>query len=409
MNATFTNVAGADRLVAGVVDCWASAFGSRSLVYRARQGLTRNPAVAVAVQQMVDSQRSGVMFTVDPSTRDASQLVIEGAFGLGEVVVAGMVEPDTYRVRRGDHLRVTDARIGLQAFAIRQGPDGSDVRVELPPAEGGRRLLSDEEVVELARLGLRIEEHYGTPQDIEWALDGDERLWIVQSRPITTLGTGSISDDAGGAADTTEHDCGGGRREPLVVGLAASPGLGVGRVRVLTAPEQGRDLVGGEILVAPMTSPDWVPAIRRAAGLVTDSGGMTCHAAIVTRELGIPGVVGARQATTVLRDGELVTVDGATGEVFRGDVSTSRTGVLPTTDATASGSGAVTAAPSVDAARHEALREPGHRRPGRGGGGDCRSTASGCCGPSSCSPTPSAGRHPKPHRRRANRRSSSTA
>ena len=194
--------------------------------------------------------------------------------------------------------------------------------------------------MELARLGLRIEEHYGTPQDIEWALDGDARLWIVQSRPITTLGPeASAATTATPAGPPTPRS-----RTATRAGRSRSwsawprrPGLGVGRVRVLTAPEQGRDLVGGEILVAPMTSPDWVPTIRRAAGLVTDSGGMTCHAAIVTRELGIPGVVGARQATTVLRDGELVTVDGATGEVFRGDVSTSRTGVLPTTDATASG------------------------------------------------------------------------
>jgi pyruvate,water dikinase len=332
MNATFTNVVGDADVLARVVDCWASAFGARSLVYRARQGLRSDPAVAVAVQQMVDSERSGVMFTVDPSTRDPSQLVIEGAVGLGEVVVAGMVEPDTYRVHRGDHLRLTESRIGLQELAIRRRPDGGEARVELSPAEGARRVLGDEEVLELARLGLRIEEHYGTPQDIEWALDGEGGLWIVQSRPITTLSSGDDSESdrkvAGGVASRGQ-DGGQGPIEPLVAGLAASPGLGVGRVRVLTAPEQGQDLVDGEILVAPMTSPDWVPAIRRAAGLVTDSGGMTCHAAIVARELGIPAVVGTREATTVLRDGELVTLDGAAGAVFRGDVSKATSSAQP--------------------------------------------------------------------------------
>jgi len=194
---------------------------------------------------------------------------------------------------------------GSQAFEIVRGPDGADRRIELSPAEGSRRVLTDEEILGLARIGLAVEDHYGAPQDTEWAMAGG-RTVVVQSRPITAVGgegDGEVAVEAG---------------RVLVQGLAASSGRATGAVRMLSSPEEGGRLVPGEILVAPMTSPDWVPTIRRAAALVTDGGGMTCHAAIVARELGVPCVVGARTATTVLRDGEIVTVDGASGTVVEG-------------------------------------------------------------------------------------------
>jgi pyruvate,water dikinase len=297
-------VRGAADVVQRIVDCWASGFAPRVLVYRARHGIDREPAVAVVVQLMVDVARSGVMFTVDPSTGDRSRMAIEGAIGQGEVVVGGLVEPDTYLVERNGRLRIVQARTGHQDFAIRRGADGADERVELDAGDAAARVLLDHEVLQIAQVGTEIEAHYGEPQDIEWALSADGALWIVQSRPITTL-------------DGARPPAGGGRA--LVTGLAASPGLGVGKVRVLSSPEMGKQLLSGEVLVAPMTNPDWVPTLRRAKAVVTDGGGMTCHAAIVARELGIPAVVGARSATTVLRDGELVTVDGAKGVVLEGD------------------------------------------------------------------------------------------
>ena len=162
----------------------------------------------------------------------------------------------------------------------------------------------------------------------------------------------------------------------LVQGLAASAGRASGVVRVLQTPDQGERLQAGEVLVAPMTSPDWVPTMRRAAAIVTDGGGMTCHAAIVSRELGVPAVVGARTATTVLRDGELVTVDGAQGTVTEGAMAPAA--VAPA----ASGTGAGRAG-RPGSARHEDLRQHRLRRPRRGGGGACRSTAWACCAPSS--------------------------
>lgn len=306
MNATFTNVHGGEELITRVVDCWASLFGARVVAYRASRGFTAEPAIAVVVQKMVASERSGVAFTADPSNGAVDRIVVEGAFGLGEVVVSGSVEPDTYVVAK-DGFRLLRTRIGNQAYKLVRGPSGGDVRIDLDEREARRRVLSDLDVVGVARLAKQVEEHYGSPQDVEWAIE-DGRIWLVQARPITTLGVTPLH------AESAPSDA-----EVLVTGLAASPGKVAGAVRVLTAPQQGKTLRDGEILVAPMTNPDWVPTMRRAGALVTDSGGMTCHAAIVARELGVPCVVGTGNATEVLSDGQLVTVDGSMGEVLAGD------------------------------------------------------------------------------------------
>ena len=307
MNATFTNVEGDAELLAALVGCWASLYSARVIAYRTSRSIGDEPSLGVVVQQMVPSERSGVMFTADPSTGDTGLIVIEAAFGQGEVVVSGQVEPDTYVLSKAGPALV-HVRVGTKDFKLVRGPDGHDQRVELGPDEGSRRVLSDDEAVALARLGLAAEQHYGAPQDTEWAVAGGQ-TYLVQSRPITTLGPA-----AGAAAPAPDV----GRL--LVQGLAASAGRAAGKVRVLDSPDQGDQLVAGEILVARMTSPDWVPTMRRAAALVTDGGGMTCHAAIVSRELGVPCVVGARTATSVLRPGELVTVDGAQGAVYEGDL-----------------------------------------------------------------------------------------
>lgn len=330
MNATFTNVVGDEALLARVVDCWASLFGARVLAYRASRGLVEEPTLAVVVQEMVPSDRSGVMFTVDPSSGDASRMVIEAAFGQGELVVSGQVEPDTYVLSKTGP-SVLHIRRGLQRAKIVAAPGGGDRRVDLSLDEQGRPVLRDDEAVALGVLGLAVEAHYGAPQDIEWAMAG-ERTVLVQSRPITTLGVGTPLvrptlpqparvDLATGSAASQPEGPRAARERVLVSGLAASAGRAAGRVRVLRGIEEGATLEAGEILVAPMTSPDWVPTMRRAAALVTDGGGMTCHAAIVARELGLPCVVGTRNATTVLRDGETVTVDGARGIVLEGDLA----------------------------------------------------------------------------------------
>jgi pyruvate,water dikinase len=297
MNQTFTNVRGPD-ILARITDCWASLFSERVASYRVDRGLLDEPAIAVVVQQMVPSDRSGVMFTIDPAVRD--QIMIEGAFGLGEVVVSGRVEPDTYHVDRST-VMLRDVRIGYQTVRITTGPDG-DVLEELGATEGWRRVLTDDEVVQVAQLGLDIEHHYGSAQDIEWAFVGSD-LFIVQSRPMTTLEPSTI-----GASEA-----------PILQGLGVGDRSASGHVRILTSPADGHLLADGDVLVAEMTSPDWVPVMRRASALVTDAGGSTCHAAIVSRELGLPAIVGTRVATTTLRNGDVVTVDAASGQVFAGD------------------------------------------------------------------------------------------
>ena len=341
MHETFANVIGDAAVVERVVDCWASLFGERAISYRASQGITDEPAIAVVVQRLVDADRAGVLFSADPSTGDTTRLVIEGAFGLGEVVVSGQVEPDTYVLAKQGP-RLLQVRVGHKTHKLGSGPDGTVVRVDLDDVEADARVLSDEEVIELARLGMRVEAHFhGEPQDVEWAIaDGETSL--VQARPITTL----APSPGGSPLASSERPV----SEPLLRGLAASPGVASGRVRVLQSPKEGRRLEQGEVLVAPMTSPDWVPTIRRAAAVVTDGGGMTCHAAIVSRELGVPCIVGARTATTLLRDGEVVTVDGAQGTVYEGDVTPAL--VAPVTTA---------AAPALMPTAGEALEALGTR------------------------------------------------
>jgi pyruvate, water dikinase len=301
---SYTSVQGVEQLLARIRDCWASAYGARAIAYRIERGITDEPAVAVVVQQMVDSERSGVLFTAHPATGARDQLVVEAALGLGEVVVGGQVAPDTYVVRKSD-LSILSALVGHKTFEIRMGAAG-DERQEVPAEEVDSRCLDDAEVRELAELGIAVERLYGVPQDVEWAI-ADGRSWLLQARPITTL-TDVVTAGAEGSDDRT----------PLLEGRGASPGIVSGRVRVLRDVREGSQLQDGEILVAPMTNPDWVPAIRRAAAVVTDSGGSTCHAAIVSRELGVPCVVGTRGATTSLRDGQVVTVDGARGLVLEG-------------------------------------------------------------------------------------------
>jgi pyruvate,water dikinase len=367
MNETYTHVRGDDDLIAHVRDCWASLFGARVLSYRASQRIEDEPAIAVVVQKMAPAERSGVMFTTDPTTGDKTHLVIEGAFGLGEVVVGGQVEPDTYVVDTSGP-RLLSTRVGHQAFKLVAGPDGGNLRVDLPPEESTARVLTDEEAIALARVGIRIAEHYGCPQDVEWVLSGDD-MYIVQSRPITTLGPAAAAPRVPVA---------------LVSGLPAAPGVVAGRVRLITSPKDGGQLKAGEILVAPMTNPDWVPTIRRAAALVTDGGGMTCHAAIVARELRLPCIVGTRDATKVLRDGELVTVDGAAGKVLEGDVVP--VPAATTASVTTGGPAARQPEPSARSCTSTSPSRPTRSRWPRSPW-----TASACCARSSWSPTRSAG------------------
>ncbi|SFE87091.1 phosphoenolpyruvate synthase [Blastococcus tunisiensis] len=308
MNATFTNVRGAEPLLDAVTECWASAFTPRVVAYRAEHGKDDLPDIAVVVQLMAPAEKAGVAFTADPVSGRRDRVMVEAAWGQGEVVVSGRTEPDTY-VLDAAGPRLLDAHRGTQNQKIVAAPGGGDRVLPIGEGEAGP-VLSREEAERIAALVLRVQEHYGCPQDVEWVLTGGT-LSLVQTRPITTLLAGGESAPAA-AAPASETS------EPLLRGLAASPGRATGRVRVLHSPSEGVRMVDGEVLVAPLTNPDWMPAVRRAAALVTDHGGVTCHAAIVARELGVPAVVGTRNGTRTLTDGEEVTVDGNTGRIWAG-------------------------------------------------------------------------------------------
>jgi pyruvate,water dikinase len=280
---SYLDVVGHDAVLARVHDCWSSLHGARARAYGSGSRPPGERAMAVVVQELVPAERAGVMFTAHPLTGDPATTVIEAARGRGEAVVAGGVQPDTYEV----------------------ATHGSDVRSVRGGDIGGAAVLSEAEVVELARLGAQVQALMGSPQDVEWAMTGGD-VHLLQARPITT--------PLRPAADAPSPRATGAARV-LVSGLAASSGRATGPVRVLHDPDERDDLVDGEVLVAPTTDPDWLPTILRAAAVVTDTGGIACHAAIVARELGVPCVVGTGTSTAALADGQVVTVDGTAGEV----------------------------------------------------------------------------------------------
>ncbi|HEX8754637.1 MAG TPA: phosphoenolpyruvate synthase [Solirubrobacterales bacterium] len=306
MNETLLGVRGAEAVLEAVRRCWSSLFGARTVYYRAKRGFGQaDMDIAVVVQRQIDSTRAGVMFTIDPASGATDRLVIEGAFGLGESVVSGSVSPDRYIVAKRDDLSILKREVHRKELTIEMLPDGGTRTRELEAEEADEPVLGNDEVRRVAELGMKIEAHYGTPQDTEWAIDPNGRVWMLQSRPVTA--SGALDAQGAGAAG----------RE-LVHGLGAAPGIASGTVRVVRELSEAGALREGEVLVTHMTAPDWVPLMRRAAAIVTDSGGMTCHAAIVSRELGLPCVVGTQNATEVLRDGETVTVDAGEGVVTEG-------------------------------------------------------------------------------------------
>jgi pyruvate,water dikinase len=320
---TFLNVEGPEQLLDRIRLCWASAYTERALAYRARGGLTHEAPMAVVVQVMADAEKSGVMFTAHPTTGNRARLVIEAAWGLGEPIVQGEVTPDHVELDRTTR-RVVSELIGMKEFKVEwRSEAGATQSVDLrEDARWRERVLTGDDLARLADLATRVEELYGAPQDVEFAIVRGDVL-LTQCRPITTggtvhhaaNGTGTAPPLAGGAQ--VDGDSGEGHLLPLK-GLPASPGRASGAVRVLAhASDQGA-LRAGEVLVTRMTTPDWVPAMRRAAAIVTDAGGMTSHAAIVARELGVPCVVGTREATRILGTGHVVTVDGTAGTVTNG-------------------------------------------------------------------------------------------
>lgn len=320
-HSSFLNVARIEHVLTAVKSCWASLFEARAIFYRAHQGFEHaNIGMAVIVQRMVQAEVSGVMFTADPVTNDMTRLVVEAALGQGEAVVSGTVTPDMYGVDKAT-LTIQERTVARQEWKVVQAAVSTEViagneRQKVRDQDAGRQKLSDSQIRALAEMGLRIEHHFGWPQDIEWALEGG-RFYVVQTRPVTTL-----AGDGGAPWGPRKELTG----KLLVSGAPASPGVASGKVRILLDPAKVAEVQPGDILVTAVTNPDYVPAMKRAAAIVTDAGGRTSHAAIVSRELGIPCVVGADGASKTLLNGQLVTVDGTWGRVMEGVVTVKSAG-----------------------------------------------------------------------------------
>jgi pyruvate, water dikinase len=309
---TFLNIEGEDEVVRAVQECWASLFEARAIFYRVQQKFDHfKVGIAVPVQRMVQSEVSGVMFTLEPVTSDQSKIAIEAVIGLGEMIVSGDVTPDTYIVNKKD-LNIISKVVAKQEWKLIKSTKGkgedANVKITLTPAEQAMQKISDKDIILLADIGRRLEEHYKFPQDIEWAKEGGH-IYIVQTRPVTTIKEASVEVVAVITAPV------------LVSGAPASPGMAVGPVKIVSDASQIDKVQQGDVLVAEMTTPDFVPAMKRAAAIVTDRGGRTAHAAIVSRELGIPCVVGTGNAMAMLKDGQIITVDGTKGKVYAGKIN----------------------------------------------------------------------------------------
>lgn len=316
---TYLNVTGRDMVIRKVKECYASTFTDRAVYYRAKKNFDHeNVALSAAVQMMADAKAAGVMFTVNLATGADDSIMIEGSWGLGEYIVQGTVTPDNFVVDK-DSLTITSRRINEKSIELirKEGGDVEERKVE--PERAKAQVISDEQIAQLADYAKRIEKHYGCYMDMEWAVDHKDRLWILQARPETVWSKKNKEKKSEEeTVMTADHNV-------LVKGLPASPGMAAGKCHVITDPKDIDTFKEGEVLVTTMTSPDWVPAMKKAVAIVTDAGGMTCHASIVSRELGIPCVVGTKsrsvEATGVLKTGQDITIDARNGIVYDGIVA----------------------------------------------------------------------------------------
>lgn len=307
---TYLNVKGEANLILKIKEAWASLFDARAIFYRHDQKIDQlKVAIAIPVQKMIESDSSGIMFTLSPVTNDKTTIVIEAIYGLGEYIVQGEITPDHYEIDKSS-LSIKSKHIEKQTHMLaKRGTENKDISV--PQSLQEKQKITDTQIIQLAELGKKLEHHYFFPQDSEWAIEKGV-VYIVQTRPITTIK--KVSEEQN-TTKTTLH------QKIILKGDPASPGIATGMVRILESAKEIDTVKAGDILVAPQTNPDFVPAMKRAVAIVTDQGGRTSHAAIVAREIGIPAVVGTQEATKKLKNGDMVTVNGLTGEIFQGGYS----------------------------------------------------------------------------------------
>jgi len=316
---TYLNVKGADDLIDKVIKCWSSLFTPRAIFYRNEKGFAHEKVfISVGVQKMVNSRAAGVMFTINPVTGDRNEIVIEGNYGLGETVVSGAVNPDDFVVDKTT-MKIKERRIAKKTVKfIRDPQTGKTIHMDIPEAEQKLVCITDKEIMALTELAKRVEKHYKKPMDIEWAIDQDlpypENMMLVQARPETVFGSKEIE-----VPEMRENN----NKETLKIvvrGISAGRrGYGIGKAKVvLNLEDANHNMKKGDILVTDMTNPDFVPFMKMASAIVTDKGGITSHAAIVSRELNIPCVVGTEEATQVMKTGEDYTVDSRNAVIYEG-------------------------------------------------------------------------------------------
>jgi pyruvate,water dikinase len=336
---TYLNVRGDASLLVHIRKAWASLFEPRAIYYRQEQGFDHfKVALAVPVQRMVQSDVSGIMFTINPVTNDKTKIIVEAIWGLGENIVQGAVTPDHYEIDKTS-LEVVDTKIVSQDVEMVRSGEGSANRA-VPKSRRDKRKLTDKMAVEVAKLGKKLHQHYFFPQDSEWAIENG-RLYVVQTRPITTIETTTKKNVE---SQTPQKAISG---ELILEGEAASPGIATGIVNILKSAREIGRIKPGDILVTDMTTPDFVPAMKKAVAIVTNKGGQTSHAAIVSRELGVPCVVGTKTATSTLKQGRVITIDGAAGKVYSSSLKPSSVNFAPKAEVFYQAQGAVKTATKV--------------------------------------------------------------
>jgi pyruvate,water dikinase len=310
---TYLNITGVNNVVESVKLCYASLFTDRAIFYRIQKGFNHvDVALSAIVQMMCYSEASGVIFTMDPTNGDESLVLVEASYGLGEYVVKGTVTPDDYYIDKAS-LKIVRRAIPTKTIMLVRNKSGGTEEKKVPDDLKDRQVITDEQVTELAKYAMAIDQHYGHAMDIEWGLDTQTgKLLILQARPETvwSLKKSPIKKPIPPV----------GEKKILLKGLPSSPGLGTGKAHVILSVDHVSEFQNGEVLVTEMTTPDWVPTMKKAKAIVTDAGGMTCHAAIVSRELGIPCITGTKTGTHTLHTGEEVTVDAKMGVVYEGIV-----------------------------------------------------------------------------------------
>jgi len=318
---TFLNVKGEANVVKAIRECWASLFEPRAIFYREEKGFDHfKVGLAIPVQKMIQSAVSGVMFTCDPVTGEKNRIVVDAVYGLGDYIVQGTVTPDHFVVDKND-FKILQKFISTQKIQLIK-KDGVTRKYLVPKSRQNKQKMTDDEVIRVAKIGDRLHKHYFFPQDAEFAIDKKRKIFLVQTRPVTTLKEmAKFSESSPEAKEEKSAKKEIGEKKIILTGSAASPGLGWGKVVIVNSKKEIGKVEQGDILVTSMTTPDFVPAMKKVSAIVTDKGGLTSHAAIVSRELGVPCVVGTEKATKLLKNNQAITVDGTHGKVYLGGLT----------------------------------------------------------------------------------------